>query len=30
MSSDIAYLELLELMLSEWNSENDDEDYCDL
>ncbi|HEX4068545.1 MAG TPA: type II toxin-antitoxin system PrlF family antitoxin [Candidatus Babeliales bacterium] len=27
---DIAYLKALESTLSEWNSQYDDEDYCDL
>jgi hypothetical protein len=28
--ADIAYLKSLEFTLNEWNSENDEEDYCDL
>lgn len=30
MPADIAYLKALESTLSEWNSENDEEDYRDL
>ena len=30
MPTDLAYLRALESTLSEWNSENDDEDYNDL
>jgi hypothetical protein len=30
LPADIAYLKALEETLSEWNSENDDEDYDDL
>lgn len=30
LPADIAYLKALESTLSEWNSENDDEDYDDL
>ena len=30
MPTDLAYLKALESTLSEWNSENDEEDYRDL